>query len=171
MARADVVDRVGGYRDGPWPEDYDLVFRLWEDNGRFGRASGAPHAWRDHPGRLSRTDARYSTASFQLLKCTVLARTHLVERRPVICGSGPTGKAFARHLERLGAPPVAFVDLDPRKIGQTIHDAPVIKPTDLGPPKGRFALAAVSGKVARAEIRASLEVLGWTELEDFVAVA
>ena len=171
MVRATALTAVGGYCDGPWPEDYDLLLRLWEAGARFAKAAGAPHEWRDHPHRLSRTDPRYAIESFQLLKCRVLGRTHLEGRDPVIWGAGPTGKAFARHLQRDGISTVAFVDLDPRRIGQTIHGAPVFAPDDLGPPRGRFALAAVSGKVPRGEIRAALTALGWRELDDFVAVA
>ncbi|MEZ4416258.1 MAG: glycosyltransferase [Gemmatimonadota bacterium] len=172
MARASAVERAGGYREGPWPEDYDLLLRLWEQGGRFARVEGEPLLWRDHPGRLSRVDQRYWIDGFRRLKVEVLARTHLREGRPVVIwGAGPTGKAFAKELSALGIGVKAFVEVDPRKIGQTVHEAPVIAPKDLAAYAGAFCLAAVAGAAARAEIRDTLRRLGWIELEDFLAVA
>ena len=171
LLRRDATDAVGGYRSRDWPEDYDLVLRLWEAGGRFRQAPGAPHHWRDHPKRASRTDPRYAIARFQALKSAVLARSRLSGGHPVVWGAGPTGKAFARRLAALDRPVSAFVDLDRRKIGQTIHGAPVLAPSALGPPAGRHALAAVAGAVPRAEIRSALATLGWVETRDFTAVA
>ncbi len=65
----------------------------------------------------------------------------------------------------------AFVELDARKVGQRIHDAPVVGYESLGGPDGAFALAAVSGTEARARIRSALRAAGWVEMRDFCAVA
>ena len=81
------------------------------------------------------------------------------------------GKAFARELVGEGGRLCAFVDLDPRKIGQEIHGVEVIPPERANEFKGAFSLAAVGKGRAREEIRETLTELGWTELEDFVAVA
>ena len=149
----------------------DVLLRLHAAGGGLGKAPGAAHLWRDHPGRLSRTDERYGLDRFRSLKCEVLAAHVLRGRLPVVCGAGPTGKAFSKALDGHGLAPSAFVDLDPRKSGQTIPGAPVVHPRDLGPPAGRFALAAVSGAGPRREVRATLEGLGWAEERDFLAVA
>ena len=81
------------------------------------------------------------------------------------------GKAFARELVRQGGALKAFVDLDPRKVGQEVHGVPVISPQEVGSPAGDFCVAAVGQAGARKEIREALLVLGWRELDDFVAVA
>lgn len=171
--RAEALDHVGGYRSVDGPEDYDLLLRLARAGGRFAQADCSAHRWRDHPDRLQRTDARYRLEAFQNLKVEHLIKTDLADpARPVIVwGSGPTGKAFARKLAGVDRPPAAFVDLDPRKIGQRIHGAPVLAPEDVGPPAGRFALAAVAGPVPRAQIRADLTSRGWAEIRDFRVVA
>jgi len=65
----------------------------------------------------------------------------------------------------------AFVDLDPRKIGQTVHGAPVVEPTDIDQYKGTYALAAVASQTARSAIRAYLAAAGFREPEDCCAVA
>jgi hypothetical protein len=171
--RTEVIERVGGYREGPWPEDYDLVLRLWEIGVGMARVDGAPLEWRDHPARLSRIDDRYGIGAFRALKIDAILRNFLVpqERSVVIWGAGPTGKAFARILIDRGVTPAAFIELDPRKVGQTIHDAPVVEPREIQSFQGAFCLAAVAQPGARDEVRAALDQAGWQELRDYVAVA
>ncbi len=89
----------------------------------------------------------------------------------VVWGAGPVGKAFARELRIQGGTLEAFVDLDPRKIGQQIHGVPVIPPEKVDLYRGAFSVAAVGKGRARTEIRRTLTELGWLELEDFRAVA
>ena len=44
-ARAELVS----YRDHGWPEDYDLILRIWEAGGSFRNVDALVHRWRDHP--------------------------------------------------------------------------------------------------------------------------
>src|SRR5690606_8389321 len=127
--------------------------------------------WREGDQRLSRTHERYAQAAFQRCKAHYLAGTRLRGRQVVVWGAGPVGKGFARALTAEGVRIAAFVDLDPRKIGQVVHGAPVIAPAAVNEFRGCYALAAVAGEIARAEIRASLSAAGWTEIEEFCAVA
>jgi glycosyltransferase involved in cell wall biosynthesis len=170
--RRDALSAAGGYRSGAFPEDYDLILRLVAAGGALGHAQCAPLLWRARPDSLQRTDPRYSLDAFRALKVKHLLSGPLRDDRPiVIIGSGPTGKAFAKLLIGAGRPIEAFVDLDPRKIGQTMYGAPVIAHGALGPPVGRVALSAVSGGPARSAVKRALEALNWAELTDFWAVA
>lgn len=172
MARREAVEQVGGYRDRGWPEDYDLVLRLWAAGHRLGNVPAVLHRWRERPDRLSRTDPRYSPAAFRRCKVHFLRATLLRGRDgAVVWGAGPVGKEFGRELLRQGTPLRAFVDLDPRKIGQEIHGAPVLRPDGVDACRGALVLAAVGSPGAREEIRHDLRSRGWRELEDFVAVA
>ena len=89
----------------------------------------------------------------------------------VVWGAGPTGKLFARALEVEGVRIRAFVDVDERKIGQSIRGAPVLPPAGIEEYRDAFCVAAVGQLGAREEIRAELAALGWREGIDFVAVA
>jgi hypothetical protein len=181
LLRAEAAARVGGYRDVGWPEDYDLVLRLWRDGGRLARVPEVLLRWRDAPTRLSRTDPSYSLDAFRACKVHHLRRGPLGAEqgkpgRPVmICGAGPVGKAMARALQGAGTEVRAFFDLDPRKIGQTIHGAPVLGPEDIPAPSsggdGPVVLGAVGQPGARAEIRALFGGVGWREGEDLWMVA
>jgi cellulose synthase/poly-beta-1,6-N-acetylglucosamine synthase-like glycosyltransferase len=190
VLRRAAYDAVGGYRDTGWPEDYDLVLRLWAAGGRLGKVADVLLHWRERPDRASRTDPRYSPAAFRRCKVHWLVRTLLSGRVPgraggdataesvagplrrvVVWGAGPVGKEFARELLRQQATVAAFVDLDPRKIGQQIHGAPVLAPADGASLPDAFTVAAVGSAQAREEIRSTLRATGRTELRDFCAVA
>ena len=101
-----------------------------------------------------------------------LTRTLLRDRDGVVIwGAGPVGKALSRELRSAGARVAAFVDLDPRKIGQEIHGAPVLD-TDSGlRMRGPLHVAAVGQEGGRRRLISVLEGAGLVELEDFVAMA
>jgi glycosyltransferase involved in cell wall biosynthesis len=170
LMRRDAFERVGTYREMGWPEDYDLVLRFWQAGYRLGKVAEQLLDWREGPERLSRIDPRYAEAAFRRCKVTYLK--HRIRSRPVvICGSGPVGKAFALELQAQGHRVAAFLDLDPRKIGQTIHGAPVLEQTDIGEYRDAYFLAAVGSPEARGEIRDYLSRAGLREIADFCAVA
>jgi glycosyltransferase involved in cell wall biosynthesis len=168
MARAEVLF----YRDRGWPEDYDIVLRLWAAGQRFRNLEQLVLRWRDTPGRISRIEDRYSLDSFRRCKVHFLRQTLLVGGRPaVVWGAGPTGKALARELLRAGTPVAAFLDVDPRKLGKRIHGAPVVGVEEAGSFPRALALGAVAGAEGRARVREQAAALGLVEGVDFVAAA
>ena len=127
--------------------------------------------WRESPTRLSRIDERYAPAAFLACKIPSLRRTLLAhDRGVVIWGAGPVGKTLARALLAAGTRVEAFVELDPRKIGQVIHGAPVLDPVAALVP-GPLHLAAVGQPGARERILRQLEEAGFSVLRDGVAIA
>jgi glycosyltransferase involved in cell wall biosynthesis len=171
MVRKETLQRAGGWRDTGWPEDYDLVLRLHAARHALANVPQVLHHWRERPDRLSRTDPRYSIAAFQRCRAHHLAASTLDRRRALIIGAGPVGKSLARALSSEGATIAAFIDLDPRKIGQHIHGVPVLPREALGRFRGAYALAAVGNPRGRAAIRDWLSASGWNEIEQFRAVA
>ncbi len=171
MLRRAALDAVGGWTDVDGPEDYDLILRLYGGGHAMAKVPRVLLRWREGPARLSRTDPRYGEDAFRRCKARHLAATLLRGRPVVVWGAGPVGKGFARALVAEGLRLVAFVDLDPRKIGQTIHDVPVIDPSAIDAFPDAFTVAAVSGARARSEIRAALRRAGRVEMKDFCAVA
>jgi glycosyltransferase involved in cell wall biosynthesis len=169
VVRRDALERAGGYRDRGWPEDYDLVLRLWARGARFRNVAETVLRWRDHPGRLSRTEPRYSLDAFVHCKVHHLRRTLLPGRSGVLVwGAGPVGKSFGRAFrDELHG----FVEVDPRKLGRTIYGVPVI-PADEAPRlEDALWLGAVAGEEPRTRIREVIAEQGRIEGSDFIAVA
>jgi glycosyltransferase involved in cell wall biosynthesis len=170
--RSDSVARVGGYRQCGWPEDYDLLLRLRLEEGPLGVVPETVLDWRDSPDRLSRTAPAYSARAFRRVRLHFLARSLLRGRSGLLVwGAGPTGKVLAREALSMEIPVRAFVDLDPRKLGQEVHGAPVIPPGEIGAFRDALGVAAVVQPGARAEIRGAFIEAGWVEGRDFVAMA
>ncbi|MDA0329329.1 MAG: glycosyltransferase family A protein [Gemmatimonadetes bacterium] len=170
--RAAAMEAVGGYVDREWPEDYDLVLRLWAAGFGLGKVDEVLLNWREGPDRLSRTDARYEPAAFLACKVFYLRETLARDSREVVIwGAGPVGKRLARALAAAGTRVAAFVELDPRKIGQEIHGAPVLETSGGLALRGPLHLAAVGQPGARSSLVAMFEGAGMVELRDFAAVA
>ena len=171
MARTAILRALGGYRDVDWPEDYDLWLRAHAAGRRFAKTRETLLDWRDRPDRLTRTDPRYAPERFLALKLEALLAGVLREPRPVVVwGAGPVGKTWSRALAARGRPVAAFVEVDPRKIGQRIHGAPVVAVAEAARP-GALHLAAVGDRGARERIRVEAARLGLADGRDLVAVA
>ena len=65
----------------------------------------------------------------------------------------------------------AFVEVDPRKIGQRLHGAPVVSVEGASGLRGPLHLAAVGRKGARHRIRAEAARIGLVDGVDLLAVA
>jgi glycosyltransferase involved in cell wall biosynthesis len=174
--RRQVVEAVGGYQEHGWPEDYDLWLRLYQNGVRFARLPEVLLEWREHPQRLTRIDGRYSLENFLRAKAYYLARGPLLGRQAVVIwGAGMMGRRLGKHLERQQAPLAAFVDVDPRKIGQLRRGLPVISPDKLPYFWSKLPrpvlLAAVGARGARALIRRQLQAFGFQEGLDWWGVA
>ena len=173
VMRREALESVGGYRDNGWPEDYDLVLRLWAAGRRLAVVGGDPLlGWRDSPTRLSRTDPRYSLESFRACKMHHLLHSPLLpsERRLWQWGGGQEGKAWLRAWPS-GRMPELVVEVSPRRIGKRLHGVPVIAPAQLPAPDGALLVVVVGARGARDLIRPFLLDRGWREGEDFLFAA
>jgi glycosyltransferase involved in cell wall biosynthesis len=168
-AHTQALRALGGYRDGCGPEDYDLWLRAHAAGFRFAKTAEVLLDWRDRPGRLTRTDPRYGPDRFQQLKVAALLAGPLRDDRLVVVwGAGPIGKSWARALTVRGRRIAAFVDVDPRKLGQRIDGIPVVRVDQAPGFAGALHLAAVGDGEARRRIRLAASDMG---LLDLVAVA
>jgi len=170
------VEKVGGYQERGWPEDYDLWLRLHEAGAAFAKVPELLLMWREHADRATRTDSRYAVENFLRAKAHYLVRGPLAERDGVIIwGAGQMGKRLSKHLLREGAELAAFVDVDPKKIGRSRRGRPIVAVENLEEWWGRYerpvVLAAVGSRGARALIRQQLVERGLVEGRDWWAVA
>jgi glycosyltransferase involved in cell wall biosynthesis len=171
MVRTDAL-RTLGYREGNWPEDYELLLRSLGRGDRWSVVPRRLHAWRRDSSSLSQQDPRYAIERFTETKAAHLAATFLRDGRDyTLWGHGGTGRALRAALERHGLRPGHIVELHPGRIGQRIHGARVVHVDALDTiPRGRLVVS-VSGPANRAVIRAQLDGRGWRESIDYVCAA
>jgi len=171
MLRRSVYERFG-YRAAGGPEDYDLVLRLLRAGERLAVVPRRLLGWRDGPSRLSRRSAHYALERFTACKAEHLARGLLAESPTyTLWGYGRTAKALRKALLVHGRAPSRIVELHPRRVGQTIHEAPVVPPEALRSLPRQPLVASVSGVGPRTEIRAALDRMGFVETRDYVCAA
>lgn len=174
--RKEWVAAVGGYQEHGWAEDYDLWLRLYLAGAHFAKLPEVLLQWRERPERLTRTHSRYSLENFLRAKAHYLLPGPLAGREAVLVwGAGMLGRRLSKHLLREGAPLVAFIDIDPRKIGQTRRGRPILPPEALPEWWRRYQnpalLAAVGARGARALIRHRLTEMGFEEGKDWWGAA
>jgi hypothetical protein len=172
LLRRAPLEAVGGWRDGPYPEDYDLWLRLAGDGGRLTNLPTPLLDWRESAGRLTRTDGRYALPRHMALKCAALVAGPLAGVSEVaLWGAGETGRAFADALAVERVRVITFVEVDRKKIGRSIRGAPVISYQEVTTVRGLPLLVAVGAPGARGLIRAELGKQGFEEGRDFRCVA
>ncbi|HET9888604.1 MAG TPA: glycosyltransferase [bacterium] len=167
--RTAAVREAAGYRQGEFPEDYDLWLRGWRAGWRFAKIPRVLVHIRDHPRRLTRTDPRYTPRAFLACKAEhFIAARDLVGRDVVLWGAGRDGVRTARELQRRGVRIRFFVDVAPGKIGRSLVKTTVRTPDALREKPGCPVVVAVGVKGARAKIREHLLAKGYCEPAEFV---
>jgi glycosyltransferase involved in cell wall biosynthesis len=171
-ARRELYERHGGYRVGPFPEDYELMLRWLAAGERLEKIPEPLVFWRRHDASVTRTSARCSDDAHARLKAAFLARDPRLAGRPLgLVNAGRHGRDLARALLEHALDLCCFFDLDPAKIGRRVRDRyPVLPHAALADHPGLFVLVAKGGMGDRATIRQMLVRLGREEGRDFLFV-
>lgn len=172
MFRRELVVELGGYRDGDFPEDYELMLRLHHEGIAMAKLPEVLLDWRESPGRATRTDPRYTADSFDRVRAAYLACDRRLHRpRPLaIWGAGRRTRRRVDFLLGYGFRPDLWVDIDPKKIGRSIGGAPVVGPEWLRRRPRPLVLSYVTNRGARRLIAEFLEELGYRRGEDYLQV-
>ena len=170
--RRDRIEKLGGYQDHGWPEDYDLWLRFYIAGAKFAKVPETLLEWREHPERLTHRDSRYSVENFLRAKAHYLAKGPASGRDAVfVWGAGMTGRRLSKHLVREGLPLEAFIEVDEKKIGGTKRGKPIVSVAEL-PELWRewenpILLTAVRARSAAPLIKAELDRTGLVEGQDW----
>ena len=169
--RRGAFERVGGFVGGPIPEDYDWFLRACAEGLRFLKHPDVLLDWREGAHRTTKSDGRYTLDAFFRLKFMhLLPILQTQGRAVVVVGAGRDGKRWARALAGTGVSCRAFVDLHPGRVGNRIHDLPVLGYEAIPDHRDAFFLSAVGAPGARADVRARLREAGLAEETDFLCV-
>lgn len=173
MIRRSALESVGGFRAGPFPEDYDLWLRLLAAGHRMAKVPRVLFRWRVHEQMTTKRDPRMSLEAIRRLRAEHLARW-LGGRVFLIWGAGPAGRRLARELEVWGARASRFIDIDPKKIGRTRRGARISDPDEgleRARAEGALVVVAVAARGARDQVRHHLLARRFIEGEDFVCAS
>lgn len=175
MFRRAVLERHGGYREGDFPEDYELWLRWFEAGVRFAKLPETLLTWNDPPGRLSRVQARYRPSAFYQIKADYLARWLAAHNphhpRIWVVGAGRVTRRRVDFLRARGVEVEAYLDIDPRKLGVHHHGAPVLHHDQLPPPGRAFVVPYVSSPGAADYLAQFLSARGYERGRDFIEAA
>ncbi len=173
MFRKDRIIESGAYKDGEFPEDYELWLRLFHTQHKMVKLEEVLLDWRESDNRLSRTSSRYSDFSFEKLRAEYLVNDKRLQGRSIVFwGAGRKTRQRARHLIDNGVSPFAWIDIDTNKIGNEYHGAKTYMPDWLRCHDEKpFVLNYVRNHGARAHCRNHLEEAGYVMGEDYLDVA
>lgn len=176
MFRRELLERHGGYREGDFPEDYELWLR-WLDAGvRMAKVPRVLLMWNDAPTRLTRRDVRYAPEAFFRVKAEWIARElgRIDQGRKIfVWGAGRHTRKRAGYLKPHGTGIAGYVDVDPKKTGRGLGGTgvPVLAVEALPPPGEIFVLSYVTTRGAREYNREKLVACGYVEGRDFLMCA
>lgn len=164
MYRRDLFEKFGAYRDGPFPEDYELWLR-WMANGvKFAKVDEELMTWNARPERQLRDDHRYRVDAFSEIKAEYLAMW-LTENNPhhpnvVVWGTETATLERVALLEKHGVCITKHIDLELPSIK---CEKEVIRHNDMLQPADCFIVPMVGNLGARENIRAFLQRRGFVE--------
>ena len=171
MFRKSVVIDIGAYRDGNFPEDYDLWLRMCHGGYEMVKIPEILLEWRESETRLSRVAPQYRRQAFDQLRANYLAQDERIkDRQLAYWGAGRKTRQRAKHLIEKGFAPSVWIDVDPRKIGNLINEVRVQEPAWLDREDKPFVLNYVSNHGARDFTHDYLESIGYKSGIDYLDV-
>ena len=88
------------FDDLKYPEDYDMVFKWYQNNFSIIVINEVTHFWREHNARTSRNHLAYQQESFFKLKTNYFVNIELTDKQKIqIIGTGAKGKMVAKILK------------------------------------------------------------------------
>ena len=111
FAKRSLYEKLGGYQDPPWPEDYDFLFRAYLNGARFEKIPEVLVLKGDHPDRLARTDERCKRTAMFNAKIHYFQKLFpkILDRDLVIVGTGSAGKMVFEAFQKESVQIAAFM--------------------------------------------------------------
>jgi glycosyltransferase involved in cell wall biosynthesis len=175
MFRRDSVIAAGAYRHGEFPEDYELWLRLLHMGHRMEKLAEVLLDWRESETRLSRISVNYSRNAFDRIRAEYLSRDERIHNRPIaFWGAGRKTRQRVKYLFDKGFEPAAWIDIDPKKIGNRIDGVEVVEPAwldqSMDDRSKPFVLNYVTNHGARDIARTYLQRIGYVMGQDYLEV-
>jgi glycosyltransferase involved in cell wall biosynthesis len=171
MWRKTAGDKFGLYRNGDFPEDYEMWLRWFHKGAKICKLPLPLLKWYDSENRLTRTKSIYSNEAFYKIKTKYLAKW-LNKNNPfypnvVVWGASKTSRRRAILLKKEMININAYIDIK----GNRQIDKKIIYFKDIAPPGKYFILVYIKLVKARKQIVEYLTEKGYTEGIDFLLVS
>ena len=163
MAYREDLKEIGAFDVSRYPEDYDLVFRMYQNKLKIHGIDQVLHLWRDHPARASRNDPHYQDQNFFPLKLFYFNQVDRMEQKPLyLWGAGKKGKLLARLMveEEMS---FIWVTQNEKKIGKHIYDQLLLDASQLKSEFDKQVITAISAtdfNLKRSEILTEVHYYG-----------
>lgn len=173
MFRKKKIVKLGAYKNGDFPEDYELWLRLFHAGERMMKLDEVLLDWRESQHRLSRTSQRYSDIAFEKLRARYLAKDKRLQHRQIVFwGAGRKTRQRMQYLVEQGVRPDAWIDIDRKKAGSEYLGAKTFLPDWLELQKEKpLVLNCVRNHGARDHIRQFLDAAGYEMGKDYLDIA
>ena len=170
-----LIHQYGGYREGNFPEDYELWLRWLSKGVKMQKLNSNLIQWHDSKGRLSRTGVCYSEDAFQEVKALYLGKwleQSGIKQKKISCwGLGKIAKRQIHHLSVNHVNISKFYEVDPRKVGNSYHVSPIYSINEIRKDKKEFILVLTGSRGAKEEIQKFLTGKGLSLGTDYLFIA
>lgn len=169
MFRRTLIKDFSGYREGEFPEDYELWLRIMEKGVKIGKVPEYLLDWFDDANRLSRRHKKYSIEAFFRIKAEYFARWYISyfgAKKPqiLIWGTGKPVKQKSQYLEEFGLDIAGYIDVLDKK-DYFFNGKPVFYYKDI--PERIFILSYVGDRDGKKLIYEYLTSNGYEEGRNF----
>ncbi len=171
MWRKEVGSKLGMYRNGGFPEDYEMWLRWLSKGIKIAKIPEIVLKWYDSEKRLTRTNPIYSYESFFKIKTKYLS-TWMKKNNPfhpnvVVWGASKNSRKRAKPLFDNGIEIIFYIDIKFR----TNLDREVLHYKNIPSPNEIFILVYMKQEDARNEIESFLKSRGFVEGVNYLLVS
>ena len=170
-----LIEKYGGYRNGNFPEDYELWLRWLSKGVKMEKVNQILVDWFDSKERMSRTSPRYSKDAFQKIKSiylrTWIKQTFGDSKKITAWGCGKVAKKQATYLFENGINITSFYEVDFKKIGHDFLNAPILPIDAISGDRDELILVLSGARSAYQKIYNFLSARKLQNGRDFLFIA
>ncbi len=153
------LDKLGGFDQLVYPEDYDLAFKFYQNQLKVVGIPNTLHYWRDYPERTSRNDDNYKDNRFLEIKIRYFIEVdYHPQKTLVLWGAGKKGKKIASLLREKGVE-FRWICNTPTKVGHMIHNVKLENSENFDFSNSQLIIA-IAGKDDQKAINQRISPLG-----------
>ncbi|NBC83372.1 MAG: glycosyltransferase [Bacteroidetes bacterium] len=169
--RKEISDKLGLYKKGDFPEDYEMWLRWLGAGIKIHKLPQTLLQWYDSNNRLTRSHSEYSDQAFFRIKSVYLAHW-LKKHNPfhpevLVWGASKISRRRAKFLEQHGIHIKAYIDI--KRTRQI--DKQIIYYKDIPPPQSAYILVYIREKNAQQKIQQFLAHHSYKMVSNYLLVS